>query len=108
MSKYVDGPTLRKACVGLPGTSGTFMFCWFALKAKGLTVENPVVIGTTNTTEGLKRLWSWGEPTGRLLFPLSLTTGDNKALKMVAAERETTIATIIHEWIQERLEEASE
>lgn len=71
MPKYVDGPTLRKACAELPGTSGTFMFCWFALKAKGLTEENPVVIDTTNTTEGLKRLWSWGEPTGKLLFPLS-------------------------------------
>lgn len=105
MSKYVDGPTLCKACAELPGTSGTFMFCWFALKAKGLTEENPIVIGTTNTTEGLKRLWSWGEPTGRLLFPLSHTTSDNKALKMMAAERETTIAAIIHEWIQEHLEE---
>lgn len=30
---------------------------------------------------------------------------DKKALKMMAAERETTIAAIIHEWVQEHLEE---
>lgn len=29
---------------------------------------------------------------------------DKKALKMIAAERETTIAAIIHEWVQEHLE----
>lgn len=28
---------------------------------------------------------------------------DKKALKMMAAERETTIAAITHEWIQERI-----
>lgn len=36
---------------------------------------------------------------------LSLTVGDKKALKLMAAERETTIAAIIHEWIQKYLEE---
>lgn len=37
---------------------------------------------------------------------LSLTVSDKKALKMMAAERETTIAATIHEWVQEHLEEA--
>ena len=36
---------------------------------------------------------------------LSLTVSDKKALKMMAAERETTIAAIIHEWVQEHIEE---
>lgn len=42
------------------------------------------------------------------------TTTDGKrttlspSLKMMAAERETTIAAIIHEWIQEHLEKESE
>ena len=40
----------------------------------------------------------------RTTLSLSLTVSDKKALKMMAAERETTIAAIIHEWIQERLE----
>ena len=40
----------------------------------------------------------------RTPLSLSLTVSDKKALKMMAAERETTIAAIIHEWIQERLE----
>lgn len=43
----------------------------------------------------------------RTILSLSLTVSDKKALKMMAAERETTIVTIIHEWIQEHLEEVS-
>ena len=41
----------------------------------------------------------------RTTLSLSLTVSDKKALKMMAAERETTIAAIIHEWIQEHLGE---
>lgn len=40
----------------------------------------------------------------RTTLSLSLTVSDKKALKMMALERDTTIAAIIHEWIQERLE----
>lgn len=38
---------------------------------------------------------------------LSLTVSDKKALKMMAAERETTIAAIIHEWVMEHMQEVS-
>lgn len=41
----------------------------------------------------------------RTTLSLSLTVSDKKTLKMMAVERETTIAAIIHEWIQEHLEE---
>lgn len=41
----------------------------------------------------------------RTTLSLSLTVSDKKALKMMAAERDTTIAAIIHEWVQEHLEE---
>lgn len=44
----------------------------------------------------------------RTTLSLSLTVSDKKALKMMAAERETTIAAIIHEWVQEHLEEMKE
>jgi len=44
----------------------------------------------------------------RTTLSLSLTVSDKKALKMMAAERETTIAAIIHEWIQEHLDEEDE
>ena len=37
----------------------------------------------------------------RTTLSLSLTVSDKKALKMMAAERDTTIAAIIHEWVQE-------
>lgn len=44
----------------------------------------------------------------RTTLSLSLTVSDKKALKMMALKRETTIAAIIHEWVQEHLEEVSE
>ena len=37
----------------------------------------------------------------RTTLSLALSVGDKKALKMMALERETTIAAIIHEWIVE-------
>ena len=43
----------------------------------------------------------------RTTLSLSLTVSDKKALKMMAAERETTIAAIIHEWVQEHIGEAN-
>lgn len=36
------------------------------------------------------------------------TVSDKKTLKMMTTERETTIAAIIHEWIQEHLEKEGE
>lgn len=44
----------------------------------------------------------------RTTLSLSLTVSDKKALKMMALERETTIAAIIHEWVQEHLKEVDE
>ena len=44
----------------------------------------------------------------RTTLSLSLTVSDKKVLKMMAAERETTIAAIIHEWVQEHLKEVDE
>ena len=44
----------------------------------------------------------------RTTLSLSLTVSDKKALKLMAAERETTIAAIIHAWVQEHLEEVDE
>lgn len=44
----------------------------------------------------------------RTTLSLSLTVSDKKALKMMAAERETTIAAIIHEWVAEHMQEVDE
>ena len=38
----------------------------------------------------------------------TLTVSDKKELKMMAAERETTIAAIIHEWVAEHMQEMDE
>ena len=44
----------------------------------------------------------------RTTLSLSLMVSDKKALKMMAAERETTIAAIIHEWVAEHMQEVDE
>lgn len=44
----------------------------------------------------------------RTTLSLSLTVSDKKALKLMAAQRDTTIAAIIHEWVQKHLEKVSE
>ncbi|HEO3627709.1 TPA: hypothetical protein VAV29_001039 [Streptococcus agalactiae] len=38
---------------------------------------------------------------------LSLTVSDKKKLKVMAAEQETSIAAIIHEWVKEHTEEVN-
>ena len=43
----------------------------------------------------------------RTTLSLSLTVSDKKALKMMAAEHETTIAAIIHEWVAEHMQEVN-
>lgn len=44
----------------------------------------------------------------RTTLSLSLTVSDKKALKMMALQRDMTIAAIIHEWLQERIQEVDE
>lgn len=44
----------------------------------------------------------------RTTLSLSLTVSDKKVLKLMAAERETTIAAIIHGWIAEHQKEVAE
>lgn len=44
----------------------------------------------------------------RTTLSLPPTVSDKKMLKMMTTERETTIAAIIHEWIQEHLEKEGE
>ena len=41
----------------------------------------------------------------RTTLSLSLTVGDKKRLKLMAMERDTTIAAIVREWIAEHSEE---
>lgn len=43
----------------------------------------------------------------RTTLSLPLTENDKKVLKIMAAEKKTTIAVIIHEWITTHLEEVA-
>ena len=52
-----------------------------------------------------KKVTTDGEP--RTVLSLSITVTDKKMLKMMAAERDTTIAAIIHEWVAEHTERVS-
>ena len=44
----------------------------------------------------------------RTILSLSITVEDKKALKMMAIEKDMTIAAIIHEWVAEHMQEVSE
>lgn len=44
----------------------------------------------------------------RTTLSLSLSVSDKKKLKMMAAEKETTVARMIHGWIEEHLKEVDE
>ena len=44
----------------------------------------------------------------RTTLSLSLTVEDKKILKLLAAKRDTTIASIIHEWVQQNSKEVNE
>lgn len=59
----------------------------------GCNFENPDNIIVTNGSTDCKRT----------TLSLSLSVSDKKALKMMAAERNTTIAAIIHEWIADHV-----
>ena len=41
----------------------------------------------------------------RTILSLSITVEDKKALKMMAIEKDMTIAAIIHEWVAEHRED---
>lgn len=49
-----------------------------------------------------------GSEKKRTTLSLSLTVADKKALKLMAAEQDTTIAAIIHGWIAEHSQEVDE
>ena len=67
----------------------------FEKYAAGHKAEQKTASVSTAPTEGERRT----------TLSLSLTMSDKKALKMMAAERETTIAAIIHQWIHEHQKE---
>ncbi|MBS5683281.1 MAG: hypothetical protein KHW81_02505 [[Clostridium] innocuum] len=58
-------------------------------------------------TKKTKKKMIYDNEEKRTTLSLSLTVSDKKALKLIAAEQETTIAAIIHNWITEHLEEGN-
>lgn len=44
----------------------------------------------------------------RTILSLSITVEDKKTLKMMAIEKDMTIAALIHEWIKEHTKEVNE
>lgn len=70
---------------------------------QGVPRLHGVVRGACGRPDGGHAAPAEGEK--RTTLSLSLTVSDKKALKMMAAERETTIAAIIHEWVAEHKED---
>ena len=63
--------------------------------------EQKKIEQTVSEPAAAKQTTVSAEDEKRTTLSLSLTVSDKKALKMMAVERETTIAAIIHEWVAE-------
>ena len=71
---YVAEKTLTNALQSLNSTADHMLKIWLTLKHMGLSDKMPPVeIDTTNSTPSLKRLFSYGEPSGGFFVPFAHT-----------------------------------
>lgn len=71
---FVDGKALELALARLHGTAGHLLKIWLTFKQMGLAEGKSVSINTSNSTPALKRLFDFGDESGRFFIPFSHTT----------------------------------
>lgn len=93
---YIDQESLEKALYALWGSAGHLVKIWFTLKHMGLAVgAPPVEIDTSNSTESLQRLFSFGDQYGRFYIPFSHTS---RYARMNHDAARSVIQTTIRRW----------
>lgn len=92
---YFDEDTVRKAVRELRGSADHLLKIWFVLKAMGLTVNNEVIIDTSNSTPYLTELFRSGEDNGDFFVPFSHTA---RFAKMKSDASRSIIQTNIQRW----------
>lgn len=72
--QFIDERTLQAALAQLHATAGHLLKIWLTFKQMGLAEGNSISINTSNSTEALKRLFSFGDKGNRFFIPFSHTT----------------------------------
>jgi|GEM_PF-1670685 len=93
---FVNEETLNLALDRLHGTAGHLLKIWLVLKHMGLKPGgSPLEITTSNSTESLARLFSFGDPDGRFFIPFSHTP---RYYTMKSDASRSVIQTTIRRW----------
>jgi len=81
--QYISRETLAKSLQFQYGTANHYLKIWFVLKTNGFQNRyTTVIIDTSNPTDSLKRLFSYGDPDGKILrsfcsyYSLAYNDGD--------------------------------
>lgn len=93
---YVNKVTLQQAIRNCYGTAGHLIKIWFTLKHMGLTMDSEsIAIDTSNSTQSLKRLFSYGAPDNGFFVPFAHTP---RYLTMKHDAARSIIQTTIQRW----------
>ncbi|WP_060679468.1 AAA family ATPase [Virgibacillus halodenitrificans] len=92
---YISKETLTNSLMQLKGTAHHFMKIWFVLKRMGLKKGVTVEVDTSNSTDVLKRLYSYGEKSGEFFVPFAHTT---RFMTMKHDAARSIIQTTLNRW----------
>jgi hypothetical protein len=92
---YVCEETLSAALQDLRGTADHLLKIWFTLKQMGMTADQPVEIDTANSTDALRRLFSFGHPDGDFYTPFAHTP---RFLTMKSDASRSIVQTNLKRW----------
>lgn len=94
---YIDQKTLKEALRSLRGTSGHLLKIWLVLKHMGLREDNAdgVSVDTSNSTESLRRLFSFGDAEGGFFVPFAHS---KRYMTMKHDASRSIVQTTINRW----------
>jgi 5-methylcytosine-specific restriction enzyme B len=95
VSIYVSESDLKHAVKEVHGTAHHLLKVWFVLKQMGLSERTEVSITTNNSTDALKRLFSYGDPEERFYIPFAHT---KRFETMMHDASRSIIQTTIQRW----------
>lgn len=94
---YITKETLSAALGELRGTADHLLKIWFTLKQMGMNADNPVEIDTGNSTDALRRLFSYGHPEEMFYVPFAHT---RRFLTMKGDASRSVIQTTLKRWAE--------
>jgi len=92
---YISRETLVESLSRLKGTADHLIKIWFVLKVMGLKAGTSVLIDTSNSTDALKRLFSFGDSQGDFFVPFGHT---KRFMTMKHDASRSIIQTTLQRW----------